>query len=71
MTDSDSDPIKTIEDGILWYVPGGASIDDEETYNDVKTKHEGKIEIYPGWVRFGGMTRAWIPRESVDEIHES
>jgi hypothetical protein len=66
-----TEPIKTIEDGVLWYVPGATSVDDMDTYNSLKTKHEGKIEIYDDWVRFGGMTSVWIPRESVDQIHES
>lgn len=68
---TDSDPIKTIEDGVIWYVPGLASIESQDTYNDLKTKHEGKIEIYPSWVRFGGLQPVWVPREDVEQIHES
>lgn len=68
---TESDPIKTIDDGVAWYVPGAVSVDDQDTYNSLKTKHEGRIEIYDGWVRLGGTVTAWIPRESIDEIHES
>lgn len=52
-----------IEDGVAWYFEGadGAS----------KSKHEGAIAIYPGWVRLGGLTiPTWVPRERVEQVHE-
>jgi hypothetical protein len=56
-------PIREIEDGVVWYHEG-------ET--DAKTKHEGKIEVYPNWVRLGGlMINSWVPRERVEQVHES
>jgi hypothetical protein len=58
------EPLRQIEDGVVWYYEG-------ET-DGPETKHEGQIEVYPGWVRLGGvMISTWVPRERVQQVHES
>jgi hypothetical protein len=61
---TETEPIKQIN-GVCWYYPGGKERADAE---DVKTKHEGEIEIYPGWVKLGRVQATWIPREDVEQI---
>jgi hypothetical protein len=58
-----NEPITTIESGVAWYYEG----------EEAKTKHEGTIEIYPSWVRLSGGLgiTAWIPRDRVEQVHES
>lgn len=41
---TETEPIKQLN-GVCWYYPGGKERVDAE---DVKTKHEGEIEIYSG-----------------------
>jgi hypothetical protein len=61
---TDHGPLKEIQDGVIWYYEQGA---------EDPTKHQGYVEIYPNWVRIvGGPTLGvWIPRERVDQIHQS
>ncbi len=34
--------------------------------------HEGRVEIYPNWVRLvGGAMPTWVPRDEIEQIHES
>lgn len=55
-------PIRKIEGGVCWFF---------EEDSDSTTRHKGEIWIYDNWVRLGGPVPTWIPRESVDQIHES
>jgi hypothetical protein len=58
-----SEPLAAIKDGIVWYLEG------EDAGS--MCKHEGQIEVYPGWVWTGGLAvPAWIPRERVVQVHE-
>lgn len=54
-----ADPLTVIENGVAWYDEGAN-----------RTTHEGRIELYSGWVRLAGSIPAWIPRERVEEVHE-
>jgi len=61
---TDREPITTIDDGVVWYYEGP---DDA----DLKTRHEGRIEVYPNWVRLGGLgIPTWVPRERVEQVGE-
>ena len=55
-------PFKKIKNGTLWYFEG----EDAE----IKCRHEGVIELYPDWVRLGGMNSTWVPRERVEQVSE-
>lgn len=58
-----SEPLVEIEDGVVWYFEGEDA--------GLKGKHEGRIEVYPDWVRLGGLAvPAWVPRERVEQVHE-
>lgn len=59
------EPLREISGGIVWYY-------DEDPHREGSpTKFEGTIQIYPGWVRIGSPITTWIPRENVDQVHES
>jgi hypothetical protein len=60
---TDETRLQKIPDGIAWYY--------ENPNAESSTKHEGLIEIFPGWIRLGGPIATWIPRENVEQIHES
>jgi hypothetical protein len=52
-----------IEDGVVWYFEGEDAA--------LKGKHEGPIEVYPNWIRLGGLgISTWVPRERVEQVHE-
>jgi len=58
-----SEPLVEIEDGVVWYFEGEDG--------DLKGKHEGRIAIYPDWVRLGNLAvPTWVPRERVEQVHE-
>lgn len=57
-----TEQIKKVQGGVCWYFEG------EE---DSRVRHEGIIEIYPAWVRLVGGMGVWVPRENVEQIHES
>ena len=55
---TDQEPIATL-DGACWYYEGPVG-------EQVKTRHEGKIEVYPNWVYLGAGH--WVPRERVEQV---
>lgn len=57
-----SEPLVSLEAAVAWYFEGADA--------DVEVKHEGRVEVYPDWIRLGGPVAAWIPRERVGEVHE-
>jgi hypothetical protein len=56
------EPIKRIENGVVWYFEGEGA--------DIKGKHEGTVEIWPDFVRLVGPIPTWVPRERVEQVHE-
>lgn len=58
-----TDPIKELQNATVWYY-------EAEQTEATKVRHEGKAEIYPNWVRLGGPTAAWIPRDRVEQVSE-
>lgn len=58
-----TEPIGTYENATVWYFEG------EE--RDIKCKHEGKVELYPSWVRLVTPIGTWVPRERVEQVHET
>jgi hypothetical protein len=52
-------------------IPDGTALYYESPDAETTTRHDGEIEIFPSWVRFGGPVACWIPRERVEQIHES
>jgi hypothetical protein len=59
-----TEQLKDLEDGTVWY------FEDAEMENS--TKHEGRVEIRPNWVVLKGLAiTSWVPRERVEQVHES
>jgi len=59
---NDSEPLQTIKNATVRYYEG-------EPGERYEVKHEGRAEIFPGWVRLsGGVTNSWIPRERVESV---
>lgn len=62
---NDTEPIAEFKDAKVWYYESNAANE------DLKTKHEGPVKIYPNWVRLGAVAiPTWIPRENVQQVHE-
>lgn len=67
--------------GLTWaeYIDGEAPEDvtkiDEfpsaVVFTNHDEKHEGRTELYENWVRVSGSIPAWIPREEIEQLHES
>jgi hypothetical protein len=59
----DADPLASFENGVAWYYES----DDADS-----VRHEGAVELYPGWVRLVNPLgiSTWVPRERVEQVHE-
>jgi hypothetical protein len=51
------EPLADYENAVVWF-------EDEET--GLAKKHEGRVRLYPNWVRCG--FGHWVPRERVEQI---
>lgn len=57
------EPLREIENGVCWIFEGEDA--------DIKSRHQGAIEVYANWVRLGGSgIPNWVPRERVEQVHE-
>jgi hypothetical protein len=59
---TDQEPLREISNGTVYYFEGGV---------EDPVKHEGPAEIYPNWVRLITPITTWVPRDRVEQIHES
>lgn len=64
-TMTEKKPIRTIDSGTVYWYEDGPTDSPHSVRNEDAT-----IEIYDSWVRVKKIQPIWIPRESVDQIHE-